>query len=297
MHFSTMSAEQNMCSSTIGGYSRVRAGPLSFLRQSPSLNILTVKFTVSTDKHDAFFPTPKGAYLHRRSAIYQPNIWNYDFIESLYSEFGDVEHQRRAHKLKEEVLRGLLLDESLDAVAKLELIDNTEKMAISHHFEKEIAECLNHIMLSSAYKKFLCSKMDLYATALYFRVLRRYGHDVSQDVFVPFLDEMGDCSIKQEPRTILELLEASFLALDGEIILFKARIFCTETLRNVIVSQNGSDISHRLSELPLHWTPPWFAARREISRLEKDNSNSKYSNLFYFAKLNFNIVQAEHQKN
>ncbi|CAH9112300.1 unnamed protein product [Cuscuta epithymum] len=107
---------------------------------------------------------------------------NYDNqVYILHTKLQDVEHQRRAHKLKEEVLRGLLLDESLDAVAKLELIDNTEKMAISHHFEKEIAECLNHIMLSSAYKKFLCSKMDLYATALYFRVLRRYGHDVSQD--------------------------------------------------------------------------------------------------------------------
>ncbi|CAH9059566.1 unnamed protein product [Cuscuta europaea] len=120
------------------------------------------------------------------------------------------------------------------------------------------------------------------------------------DVFMAFMDEMGDFNIKQEPRTILELLEASYLALDGESILFKARLFCTETLRNGIVSQNGpdkDDISHRLSELPLHWTPPWFAARREISRLEKDNSNSKYSNLFYFAKLNFNIVQAEHQKN
>ncbi|CAH9059551.1 unnamed protein product [Cuscuta europaea] len=176
MHFSKMSAEQNICCSpTIGGYSRVR-GP------TPLLNLPTVKFSVSTvraDKHEAFFAT-FGANLHRRSAIYQPNIWNYDFIQSLHSEFGDVEHQRRAHKLKKEVLRGLLFDESLDAVAKLELIDNIEKMAISHHFEKEIVECLDHIMLSSANTKFLHSKMDLYGTALHFRVLRRYGHDVSQ---------------------------------------------------------------------------------------------------------------------
>ncbi|CAH9059556.1 unnamed protein product [Cuscuta europaea] len=211
MHFSKMSAEQNICCSpTIGGYSRVR-GP------TPLLNLPTVKFSVSTvraDKHEAFFAT-FGANLHRRSAIYQPNIWNYDFIQSLHSEFGDVEHQRRAHKLKKEVLRGLLFDESLDAVAKLELIDNIEKMAISHHFEKEIVECLDHIMLSSANTKFLHSKMDLYGTALHFRVLRRYGHDVSQGVVSEL--EHGESRKWLTKATILSLIVDDIYDIYGSI--------------------------------------------------------------------------------
>ncbi|KAK4842182.1 hypothetical protein QYF36_012858 [Acer negundo] len=66
----------------------------------------------------------------RRSANYKPNVWKYDFIQSLNAtKFDEEEHKNRAENLKEEVK--LMFAKSMEVLAKLELIDIFMKLGLS----------------------------------------------------------------------------------------------------------------------------------------------------------------------
>ncbi|KAM7506181.1 hypothetical protein LguiB_005085 [Lonicera macranthoides] len=81
---------------------------------------------------------------------------------------------------------------------------------------------------------------------------------------------------------MLELYEASHLALEDEHILNEASL-STTILKT----------SYAL-KLPLQWSVEWYNVKRQIQILSKeDNTNNV---LLKLAKLNFNMVQATHQK-
>ncbi|CAL5356745.1 unnamed protein product [Camellia sinensis] len=73
----------------------------------------------------------------RRSANYQPPIWDYDYLQSLNSKYGDV-YEKRAAKLKEDVkimLEKVVDEDPLDA---LEMIDGLQRLGVFYHFKDEI---------------------------------------------------------------------------------------------------------------------------------------------------------------
>ncbi|KAK1583777.1 hypothetical protein Q3G72_026822 [Acer saccharum] len=113
----------------------------------------------------------------RRSANYKPNIWKYDFIQSLNEE----EHKNRAEKLKEEVK--LMFAKSMEVLSKLEPVDILMKLGLSILFEKEILEALDSIATPIKINYHTLEE-DLYATALCFRLLRLHGHEISQDLYL-----------------------------------------------------------------------------------------------------------------
>lgn len=177
-----------------------------------------------------------------------------------------------------------LLAELVNPLAKLELIDSINKMALSHLFDKEIMVSLQDMEYEK--KKYFSSEMDLYSTALYFRIFRQYGYNVPQDVFLSYMDEMGGqfkVDANMDLRTMVQLFEASHLSLKDESMLNEARIFCTNNLK----SSNNI--------IPLHWKVEWYNTRRQISKQENEERGS-HLKLLQLAKLNFNMVQAEHQK-
>ncbi|XP_060192871.1 alpha-farnesene synthase-like [Lycium barbarum] len=223
--------------------------------------------------------------IQRRNANYKPNIWNYDILQSLKSEYSDGKYITEAQKLKEEVLCHLA--EMVNPLAKLELIDSINKMALSHLFEKEIMLCLQD--MEYAKKKDSGGEMYLYSTALYFRIFRQHGYKVTQDVFLSYMDKLGDqfeVDANMDPKTMVQLFEASHLALKDENMLNEARIFCTKNLKssNIIPM-----------EMPLHWQVEWYNTRGKISKQENEQRGPNFK-LLQLAKLNFNMVQAEHQK-
>lgn len=113
------------------------------------------------------------------------------------------------------------------------------------------------------------------------------------DVFLSYMDEMGEqfeVNANMDPKTMMQLFEASHLGLRDENMLDEARIFCTKNLKiscNNIIPM----------EMPLHWKVEWYNTRKQISKQENKNEE-RVSNvkLLQLAKLNFNMVQAEHQK-
>ncbi|XP_031247510.1 alpha-farnesene synthase-like, partial [Pistacia vera] len=225
------------------------------------------------------------------SATYKPSIWKYDFIQSLHTKYEEEGYRLRADTLKEDVKR--MFVEVIDVLAKLELIDNIRKLGLSTFFENEIQEDLDDI--ASIQNDKSCVEEDLYATALWFRLFRQHGYEISQDIFSGFMDEDGSFSTTKcrDAKGLIELFEASNLALEGENILDKAKVFSIGTLKDIHCCNLDSELAEKVAhalELPLHRRVPWFEVRWHMNAYEKEKQMN--ASLLELAKLNFNRVQA-----
>ncbi|ONI11807.1 hypothetical protein PRUPE_4G126600 [Prunus persica] len=234
----------------------------------------------------------------RRSANYKPNIWKYGFLESLNSKYHGDDYTRQSEKLIEDVKNHMFFVGTKDLITQLKLIDSIGKLGLTNHFEKEIKEALDTIASTENNDPHMTE--NLYAIALHFKILRQHGYKVSQDVFDGFLDEKGmlEKSHFSDVKGMLELLEASNLALDGENVLDEAKAFSTLALRdsnicNILDNNLARHVVHAL-ELSSHRRVGWFNVKWHIHAYEKDNHVKTI--LLELAKLNFNMVQATLQK-
>ncbi|PRQ30858.1 putative alpha-farnesene synthase [Rosa chinensis] len=171
---------------------------------------------------------PSSVHDQRRSANYKPNIWKYDFLESLNSKFDGECYRIQIQKLIEDVKDLFGECKELGLLAKLELIDSIQKLGLNSYFETEIKETLDTIAsveLKNNSNPFISSEGDLYGTALLFKILRCI-----------WCFHRRNWYIKEEHiwdvKGMLELLEASNLALEGENILDEAKAFLMVTLRD-----------------------------------------------------------------
>ncbi|KAH6831348.1 hypothetical protein C2S53_011945 [Perilla frutescens var. hirtella] len=215
----------------------------------------------------------------RRTANYKPNIWNYDYLESLTSKYHEEKYEREVGTLKEQV-RGMFCA-SKDPLHKLELIDLINKLALSHYFEKEISESIEGIKSTSSS---MTIQNDLYSSALYFRILRQHGHHVPQDTIVELLDNEEEEEEEEEltmgagaDKARNEIFEASHLALDGECCL-------VDRAKAILENVAGS------GKCPWHLTVSWFNAKKHMRPAENKSALHK------LAGLSFNMIQVQHQK-
>ncbi|XP_022716040.1 alpha-farnesene synthase-like [Durio zibethinus] len=232
----------------------------------------------------------------RRSANYKPNIWKYDFLQSIRSIYDGEEYERRAEKLRENVKD--MFVEAVEELAKLELVDMIRKLGLGDLFAEETQKALQDVASSKNRKNGEEAEEDLYITALRFRLLRLHGYEVSPAVFNAFSDEKGAFSVSKctEMKGLLELFEASYLGFEGENILDEAKAFSTETLRSVCSTLDtylAKQVAHAL-ELSTHWRVQWFDVKWHITMYENNKNIDKI--LLELAKLNFNTVQATLQK-
>ncbi|XP_056161807.1 (E,E)-alpha-farnesene synthase-like [Syzygium oleosum] len=237
-----------------------------------------------------------GDKLHqRRSANYRPNLWKYDFLQSLNNN-NDLKEgtKERVERLVEEVKP--MLSEAVDSLLKLELIDSMRKLGLSNLFVTEIKEALETV--ASTNGGVFNVEDRLYASALRFRLLRQRGHVVSQDELRMFKEGRNTLngSNCEDVEDMIELLEASHLALEGENILDEAKAFSTGIVRERVSGLDGQLLKRAVHalELPMHWRVQWFDIKWQIGLYEQQED--KQSNLLELAKLNFNTVQATHQR-
>ncbi|CAK8572267.1 unnamed protein product [Lathyrus sativus] len=230
----------------------------------------------------------------RKSANYQPNIWNYDSLLSLKHDYADVNYVNRSRELQEEV-RKMINDENVEI---LELLENVKRLGLSYHFEKEIIEALDRFLSLEKHGDIVIEK-SLHKTALKFKLLREYGYHISPDIFEKYKDDDGNfkaCLVK-DIKGMLSLYEASFMSYEGEIILDEANSFTSFYLRRGL-HDNISDflfeqVNHSL-ELPIHRRFQRLEARWYIESYEKRKDANKV--LLEAAKLDFNIVQSNLQQ-
>ncbi|GMI72389.1 hypothetical protein HRI_000908200 [Hibiscus trionum] len=74
----------------------------------------------------------------RRSANYHPSIWQYDYIQSLKSNYQDESFNEQATRLVGEVR--MMLEKAVEPLEKLELIDTLQRLGLSLSFSERNRE-------------------------------------------------------------------------------------------------------------------------------------------------------------
>ncbi|CAI9087819.1 OLC1v1021994C1 [Oldenlandia corymbosa var. corymbosa] len=221
--------------------------------------------------------------VQRRKANYKPNIWNYDLLlQSLTSVYSDEVYRRKAQKLKQELT--WMFTEVNDKWSMLYLVDTITKIGLASYFQQEIKQYLSSLTRTPQnVNSRRDGGVDLYSTALCFRLLRQFGFEASQEMFRGFVNKNGDFkpSLSFNVQGVKELYEASNLGCEWEDITNEARLFCINT--------HSTD-----NILALHWTAEWYNLKKHILAYEKEGTTN--SKLLELARLHFNIVQATHQE-
>ncbi|XP_015162878.1 (-)-camphene/tricyclene synthase, chloroplastic-like isoform X2 [Solanum tuberosum] len=269
----------------------------SFNRRKPSSLVVSKASMKSPDE-----PNPNT--IQRRSGNYKPTMWDFQYIQSVNNRYAGDKYMERFDKLKKEIKRNLMMivEGSIQELdAKLELIDNLERLGVSYHFKDEIMQILRSVHDQTST---IATGDSLYSIALKFRLLRQHHFHISQDIFDDFKDENGNLkqSICKDTKSLLELYEVSFLSTETETTLKYATRFTMAHLKNYVDNYGGDQdndilmmelIQHAL-KIPRHWMMPRLETEWYISIYERmPNANPLMLEL---AKLDFNIVQATYQQ-
>ncbi|KAK9133606.1 hypothetical protein Scep_013134 [Stephania cephalantha] len=236
---------------------------------------------------------------------HQRSIWHAKYVQSLRSDFLEKSDWKHIEKLKEDVRDALLIsngDETLRTLEELELIDALRRLGIDYLFKNEIERVLDGAFQNKANSVL---DNDLHYKSLYFQLLRQHGYEVSHDIFSVFKDERGNFKdgVCLDVKGMLSLYEASHFGFEGEETMYKAMAFTTKNLKLIDDDDNDDgnieqrlkeEVSHAL-ELPLHWRMPRLDVRWHID-VHNIKYMAKYPSLLELAKLDFNMVQAIHQK-
>ncbi|KAK8300238.1 hypothetical protein V6Z11_D05G369500 [Gossypium hirsutum] len=194
----------------------------------------------------------------------------------------------------------MMLGNVVDPLEKLELFDTLQRLGLSYHFEAEINKSSKNTSTHDRISTVAWKKDNLYATALEFRLLRQHRYKVDQDVFTCFMNDVGNVksSLNQYFKGLLNLYEASYLLLEGEIVLENARELVVKLLEQFLKENPDHQylwmlVDHAL-ELPLHWRRPRLEARWFIDVYEKNKDKNPI--IFELAIMDYNIVQSMHQE-
>ncbi|XP_008232170.1 PREDICTED: (-)-germacrene D synthase-like [Prunus mume] len=258
---------------------------------------MSVQVSLASDQ----LQTPKATSndINRRSANFSPSVWGSHFL-SYASVETSIKAKQRAQELKEKV-KMILMAPVKKPSQKLDLIQDIQRLGVSHHFENEIEELLQKIHNSSHDSTEPGDQEtdnELYTAALRFRLLRQQGYNISCDIFNNFKDSDGKFkeSLVNDVLGLLSLYEATHLRNHGEDILDEALIFTTTHLESA---------THRLSPIlskqvtHAMYQPFWKGLPRLETRhymslyQERDSQNETLLN---FAKLDFNLLQQVHQR-
>ncbi|KAF7144807.1 hypothetical protein RHSIM_Rhsim04G0058100 [Rhododendron simsii] len=95
----------------------------------------------------------------------------------------DEIQKHRAKKLKGEI-KAMIGDTDVNSLTILELIDDIQRLGLSHHFQKDITRALDRIFLSvnGNGTNLTDQQISVHATALCFMLCRQHGYEASQDM-------------------------------------------------------------------------------------------------------------------
>ncbi|KAK0599131.1 hypothetical protein LWI29_002648 [Acer saccharum] len=209
----------------------------------------------------------------------------------------DATVAREFDRLKEEV-RSMLTSNTDKDFQKLCLIDDIQRLGVAYHFEREIEDALE-----SLYNDYNGDDNSLYTVALRFRLLRQQGYYVPLDVFNKFKDGQAGKfkeSLIDDVAGMLCLYEAAHLGIRGEYVLDEALAFTTSHLESVVAHDQVSprlaeQITHALNR-PIRRSLPRLEAKYNINFYSGDDDSKNQTLLIKFAKLDFNMLQVQHQK-
>ncbi|CAL9017350.1 unnamed protein product [Prunus brigantina] len=139
---------------------------------------MSVQVSLASDQPQTPKATPND--VNRRSANFSPSVWGYHFL-SYASMETNIKAKQRAQELKEKV-KMITMAPVKKPSQKLDLIQDIQRLGVSHHFENEIEELLQQIHNSSHDSTEPGDQEtdnELYTAALQFRLLRQQGYNIS----------------------------------------------------------------------------------------------------------------------
>ncbi|KAL4619514.1 hypothetical protein ACB092_06G084500 [Castanea dentata] len=209
---------------------------------------------------------------------YTPSLWGDHFLSYANDSMETNDNLEQVQRLKEEV--GKLLMAPIDKPSqKLELIDAIQRLGVSYHFESEIDEILQQIYKDLHNGVGQEDNGSLYTVALRFRLLRQQGYNIPSDIFIKFKDNEGNFKESLVHDIVDEALK-----------------FTTTFLKSVVTNLNpplATQVNRALKR-PIRKCLQRVEARHYLSTYHKNASYNKV--LLKFAKLDFNILQKQHQK-
>ncbi|CAA7024472.1 unnamed protein product [Microthlaspi erraticum] len=179
-----------------------------------------------------------------------------------------------------------------DTKERIILIQTLVNLGVAYHFEKEIEE-----FLKDAFEKveeMTVGEEDMYTVSTIFRVFRRYGHNVSSDMFNKYKTEDGyfEKSLTDDTRGMLSLYEASHLGTNTEVILEEALLFTQNHLELYVGGTNEPHLSELIKNvlyLSQQENIEVLVAREYIRFYEQETDVDEM--LLKLAKLNFKFMQ------
>ncbi|XP_051115877.1 viridiflorene synthase-like [Andrographis paniculata] len=255
-------------------------------RSLPFLSRTTIPKAVS---HDNTSPEFENLIIRQITKDHPASFWN-DALFSAQNQVDETHTKEVVETLKEEV-RSMVMNKESKPKDKMILIDTIERLGLAYHFEKEIEDQIAQIFEFEMQNE--DKDMDLFATALHFRLFRQHGYDAPSSVFNKFTD--GDNELKEafsnDIKGLLSLYEATYLSYPGEDILKNGNVFATRNLKQalpLLESPLKEKVARALFQ-PVQWGVPRVEAHYYISFYAKEVS--KNDMLLRLAKLDFNLVQ------
>ncbi|XP_071737920.1 beta-caryophyllene synthase-like [Rutidosis leptorrhynchoides] len=226
---------------------------------------------------------------------FPPSVWGDQFLN--FEELAEpIGIEKILKNLREDVRKDITtyLDFQSEHTNLLKLIDAIERLGISYKFDEEIKHALQHI--HDAYG----DNWNGGRPSLWFRLLRQHGFHVSCDVFNSYKDVSGSFknSLANDVESLLELYEATYLRVEGEVVLDNALIFTRTRLYDIandLVHSNSimSTRIHVALKQPIHKRLPRLEALSYVPFYQQQTSHNE--SLLKLAKLEFNLLQSFHR--
>nr|QJA18328.1 terpene synthase 13 [Andrographis paniculata] len=240
----------------------------------------------------------------RQSKPHSIDMWG----NVLLSPDNQVEvYDEELDAMKEEV-RAMVVDKAAKPEDKMILIDTLTRLGVAYYFEEEIQDQIGSIF--DYY--FLPHRhhhhdLDLFTTALHFRLFRLHGFKVPSSVFEKFKNSDGTFKegLGKDVEGLVSLYEATHVRFRQDHILEDARVFAIRHLKQALQQHGGGgnggswhpslrDKVALALDKPTHRTLPRLETRHYIPIYDKQPSKNEL--LARFARLDFNSLQNLHKQ-